>query len=341
MCSQDIPRGVTALPSPDRRRFLSSAGIVGGAATIAALTGCTTDVGTGEDRMSPDSAIIQHTYTGLSERSESLTLRQLVETTDAAAPDNRLRGTHRMLWDIGTRQPYVALSFDDGPDPRWTPQILDALRAAGAKATFFMMGHNVDRHRDLARRVRDEGHDIGNHTWTHQDLAFQDPASARNEIMDGKRAIKEVLGIDTTYFRPPRGELSGAVMRILAEEDYDTFLWSVSRNVPGVGTPELVADHVLERLRPGAIIDMHDSIGRGNFLPRGDRTRKLLTASRDVDAAAVPAILQRGMAAGLQFVTMTQLLEAAEDPGAITPSTPATENLPHGPTTQVPREVAS
>lgn len=343
MCSDDIPRGLTALPSPDRRRFLSAAGLIGGAATVAALAGCTSDADlpTAGERVSPDAGIISHTYTGLSERSESLTLRQLVESSDAAAPDNRLRGTHRLLWDIGTTQPYVALSFDDGPDPRWTPQILDALQAAGTKATFFMMGYNVDHHRDLARRVRDEGHDIGNHTWSHQDLAFEDPASARNEIVDGKRAIKEVLGVDTTYFRPPRGEMSGAVLRILAEENYDTFLWSVSRNVVGVGTPEVVADHVLERLRPGAIIDMHDSIGRGNFLPPKDRTRQHLTASRDVDAAAVPAILERGMAAGLKFVTMTELLDAAEDAGAITPSTPADENLPTGPTTAVPREVAS
>jgi len=343
MCSEDIPRGIVAVPPPDRRRFLSTAGMIGGAATFAALTGCTTEVDlpSGNERTSPDAGIIQHTYTGLSERSESLTLRQLVESSDAAAPDNQLRGSHRMIWDVGTREPLVALSFDDGPDPRWTPQVLDALSAAGAKATFFMMGHNIDRHSELAHRVLDEGHDIGNHTWSHQDLAFQDPASTREEIVGGHRAIKEILGVDTNWFRPPRGELSGAGLRILAEENYDTFLWSVSRNVPGVGTPAEVARHIVERLRPGAIVDMHDSIGRGNFLPPEDRTRKLLTASRDVDVAAVPAILKGGMAAGLRFVTMTELLAAAEDPGAVTPSTPPDENLPPGPTTQVPREVAS
>ena len=172
-----------------------------------------------------------------------------------------------MLWDVGTQKPYVALSFDDGPDPRWTPRVLDALRDAGFTATFFLMGYNVDHHRELAHRVLDEGHDIGNHTWSHQDLAFQDPASTREEIVGGHRAIKEILGVDTTWFRPPRGELSGAGLRILAEENYDTFLWSVSRNVPGVGTPEVVAQHIVERLRPGAIVDMHDSIGRGLFLP--------------------------------------------------------------------------
>ncbi|HNG25274.1 MAG TPA: polysaccharide deacetylase family protein, partial [Microthrixaceae bacterium] len=269
MCSEDIPRGLVALPEASRRRFLGLSGAVGGAVTAAALAGCTEDVDLpARGRLSPDEAIIEHTYTGLSTRSEGMTLRQLVESSDAAAPDNQLRGVHRMLWDVGTQKPYVALSFDDGPDPRWTPRVLDALRDAGAKATFFLMGYNVDHHRELAHRVLDEGHDIGNHTWSHQDLAFQDPASTREEIVGGHRAIKEILGVDTNWFRPPRGELSGAGLRILAEENYDTFLWSVSRNVPGVGTPAEVARHIVERLRPGAIVDMHDSIGRGLFLPQ-------------------------------------------------------------------------
>ena len=341
MCSDDIPRGLVATPEPSRRRFLQSAGAAGGLVTAAALAGCTEDVGTssGSGHLGADEAIIEHTYTGLSKRSEGLTLRKIIESSDAAAPDNQLRGVHRMLWDVGTQQPYVALSFDDGPDPRWTPQVLDALKAAGAQATFFMMGYNVDRHRELAHRVLDEGHEIGNHTWSHQDLAFQDPESTRDEIVDGKRAIKEVLGVDTVWFRPPRGELSGAALRILAEENYDTFLWSVSRKVPGVGTPELVAEHIVERLRPGSIIDMHDSIGRGLFLPQDDQIVVTLKAKRDVDVAAVPQILEQGMAAGLQFVTMSTLLDAADAPAAITAATPEDENLPAGPTTTPPRPV--
>ena len=338
MCSEDIPRGLVAIPEPSRRRFLASAGAVGGIATAAALAGCTEDVpGVGDRHLTPDEAIIHNTYTGLSERSDGLSLRKLIESSDAAAPDNQLRGTHRMIWDVGTDQPYVALTFDDGPDPRWTPQVLDALADAGAQATFFLMGHNVDEHRDLAHRIVDEGHEIGNHTWSHQDLAFQDPGTTREQIVDGRRAIEDVLGVDTTWFRPPRGELSGAAMRILAEYDYDTFLWSVSRNVPGIGTPEIVAAHIVERLRPGAIIDMHDSIGRGLFLPQSDRIVRTLKAKRDVDVAAVPAILKGGIDAGLRFVTIGQLLDAATGPAALTPATPEDVNLPAGPTTDVPR----
>lgn len=338
MCSEDIPRGLVALPSPERRRFLSTAGLVGGAATVAALSGCTVDSDSTADQLEENEEIIHHTYTGLSRHSRNLTLRGVIEASDAMAPNNQLRGAHRVIWDIGTAKPYVAITFDDGPDPRWTPQVLDALAAAGARATFFMMGHNVDAHRDLARRVVAEGHDIGNHTWSHQDLAFMDSAGTRSEITDGRRAIREVVGVDTTYFRPPRGELTGAAMRILAEGDDDTFLWSVSRNDPAVGTPGVIAGHVAERLRPGAIVDLHDSIGRGNFLPSNSRIVKQLTARRDVDVAAVPSILQQGKAAGLEFITISEMLAAATNPAAITPPTTEGEDLPKGPTTQVPRD---
>jgi peptidoglycan/xylan/chitin deacetylase (PgdA/CDA1 family) len=339
MCSDDIPRGVIGLPEPSRRRFLRHAGITGGVATAAAaLAACTDDtrLARSDVHLHPEDAIVNDTYTGLSERDRSLTIRQLIENTDASAPDDQIRGTHRIVWDVATTQPYVALTVDDGPDPRWTPQVLDALAAVGAKATFFMMGWNVQQHTDLARRIVAEGHDVGNHTWSHQDLAFEDPPSARHEIIDCKRILADELGVRSTYFRPPRGELSGAAMRIVAEQNYDTFLWSVSRNDAGIGTPTAVADHVAARLRPGAIVDMHDSIGRGLFLPASDPIVKLLAAKRDVDAAAVPEILRRGIDAGLRFVTVSELLGSASNPAALSPALPPPAGAPTGPTTTAP-----
>ena len=99
MCSDDIPRGLVATPEPSRRRFLQSAGAAGGLVTAAALAGCTEDVGTssGSGHLAADEAIIEHTYTGLSKRSEGLTLRKIIESSDAVALDNQLRGVHRML----------------------------------------------------------------------------------------------------------------------------------------------------------------------------------------------------------------------------------------------------
>ena len=339
MCSDDIPAGVVGLPEPSRRRFLRSAGIAGGVATAAALAACTTDIdapGVSENHVDGEAAIVNSTYTGLSERDEGLTIRKLIETTDAGAPDDQIRGAHRIFWDVATTEPFVALTVDDGPDPRWTPQVLAALDRAGAQATFFMMGYNVQQHTALAKQIVAAGHDIGNHTWSHQDLAFEDPPSARKEIVDCKRILAEDLGSDSTYFRPPRGELSGAAMRIVAEQNYDTFLWSVSRNDSAVGSAQDIADHVVARLRPGAIIDMHDSIGRGLFLPQTDPIVSLLKQKRDIDVAALPMILERGIAAGLQFVTVSRLLATATDPGALSPALPPPAGAPDGPTTTPP-----
>jgi peptidoglycan-N-acetylglucosamine deacetylase len=347
MCCDEIPPGVVARPEPHRRQFLR-AGLAGGglAATAVGLAACTEDAPTGPAGRSPTTAvpsrvedreaITNGTYTGLSERDEGLTIRALIEVTDAGAPSDQLRGTHRLAWDVATTQPMVALSFDDGPDPRFTPRILDALAAVGARATFFMMGYNVTEHTDLARQVLSGGHEVGNHTWSHQDLAFEDPPSARREIQDCKAALADLLGSDTTYFRPPRGELSGAALRIASEENYDTFLWSVSRNDPAAGTPEIIADHIVSRLRPGAIIDMHDSIGRGLFLPQDSPFVRLLLAKREQDTLAVPQILERGQAAGLKFVTMSELLASGINPGALSPSIPAPAGAPNGPTTVPP-----
>ncbi len=339
MCTDDVPRGVVGLPEPSRRRFLRGAGAAGGIVTAAAtLAACTDDdaYARSGNRLEGEDAIVNNTYTGLSRRDRELTIRNLIEITDAGAPDDQIRGTHRIFWDVATTRPYVALTVDDGPDPRWTPQVLDALAEVGAQASFFMMGYNVQQHTELAKRIVAEGHDVGNHTWSHQDLAFEDPPSARAEIVDCKRILAEDLGVASTYFRPPRGELSGAAMRIVAEQNYDTFLWSVSRNSPGVGNPSDVADHVVARLRPGAIIDMHDSIGRGLFLPQQDPIVSLLKAKRDVDVAALPEILRRGMAAGLEFVTVSQLLATASNEAALSPALGPPAGAPDGPTTTPP-----
>jgi peptidoglycan-N-acetylglucosamine deacetylase len=317
--------------------------MIGGLAGAAALAACTDDGDQGTTRgpsgtvdrdVRPEDAVVNQTYTGVAEIDRDLTLKALIEASDAAAPFDSLNGVHRLVWDVATTQPLVALTVDDGPDPRFTPRVLEALASAGAKATFFMMGHNIHQHPALAKEVVAAGHDVGNHTWSHQDLAFQDGPSARDEVVRCKKILKDVLGSDTTWFRPPRGELSGAAMRVVAAENYDTFLWSVARNDSGVGTAAEVAKRIVARLRPGSIIDMHDSIGRGLFLPQGSKVVQLLLAKREVDVQALPLILEQGQAAGLRFVTITELLAAAANPGALSPAVGPVPS--DGPTTVPP-----
>ncbi len=97
----------------------------------------------------------------------------------------------------------VALTFDDGPDPRWTPQILDTLRSRGAKATFFVVGQNVDTHQRLLQREYDEGHEIGNHTYTHPNLALTSELESRIQIDATASLLEAVLNRRVAFFRPP------------------------------------------------------------------------------------------------------------------------------------------
>lgn len=98
--------------------------------------------------------------------------RELSASAVPPAPGQRL-GQQRLIWSVSTAEPLAALTFDDGPDPELTPRILEVLAEHGVRATFNLMGWNALRHPDLARAVVAAGHELGNHTWTHQDLAFQ------------------------------------------------------------------------------------------------------------------------------------------------------------------------
>src|SRR5947208_2629791 len=113
--------------------------------------------------------------------------------------DGRFAGRRtRVIWSVPTSLPLVAVTFDDGPDPRFTPRVLDALEAAGANATFNVMGHNAVTHAPLLRRAVASGHEIGNHTWTHDDLALADPATVEAQLLRGRDAITSLTSAPVT-----------------------------------------------------------------------------------------------------------------------------------------------
>ena len=99
----------------------------------------------------------------------------------------------------------VYLTFDDGPDPEWTPRVLDALEQAKVKATFFAVGQQAQRLPDLMRRVHDAGHAVGNHTFSHRHPWFMSQQTARAQVRDGANAIGDVLGVAPQFYRPPHG----------------------------------------------------------------------------------------------------------------------------------------
>ena len=137
------------------------------------------------------------------------------ERDDTALPGGpgRELGCRQLIWSVPTAEPLAALTFDDGPDPELTPRILAVLARYDVRATFNVMGYNAVRHCDLIRALVDGGHELGNHTWSHQDLAFQSPTATGRQLDRGLAAIERTAGVRPRFFRPPRGELTGAAVQ--------------------------------------------------------------------------------------------------------------------------------
>jgi peptidoglycan/xylan/chitin deacetylase (PgdA/CDA1 family) len=233
------------------------------------------------------------------------------DRSDGAAFTGRTPlGSKRVIWSVDTSRPLVALTFDDGPHPELTPRVLHILEARGIRATFNVMGLCAVRHALLTRTIAAGGHEIGNHTWTHLDLATQTAPETMRQLKKAKEAIADVAGLEARFFRPPRGELSGIAVRYAAQLGYDILMWSVARGVNGIGRPNAVAAHLSSSLRPGAIVSLHDGLGRSAFSPK-TRKGEFLRRRREVEIEALPRVLDRAMASGIEFVTVSELVAAA------------------------------
>jgi peptidoglycan/xylan/chitin deacetylase (PgdA/CDA1 family) len=216
-------------------------------------------------------------------------------------------GSLRMIWSVDVAEPVATLTFDDGPDPEFTPRVLDLLAAAGVTATFNMVGANVGRHPDLAREVVAAGHEVGNHTLTHSCLSDLDPAGTLNEIQGGRDALAAVGVEDVRWFRPPRGVITGIGSRYAAALGHDILMWSVLGGLPGPQTAAEVRDRLARELAPGRIVALHDGIGKGSF-DRDAEFARLLAARREAEMEALPEVLARAGGDGIRFVTAGQLV---------------------------------
>ena len=199
---------------------------------------------------------------------------------------------------VQTTEPVVAFTFDDGPGPQWTPMVLDALDAAGVPATFFMVGRNLRAHAGLVRG-RLARHEVGNHSWSHDDLATLDLARVNAELLRTHTLIQSVTGRAPTLLRPPYGHLGGSTLLAADSLGYDIVLWSQQmterryRRDPAGQTRDL-----LDAVRPGSIILAHD-------VGRPDR----LVALRQLSA------MFAGLKArGFRLVTVSDLVAAATGP---------------------------
>ncbi len=182
----------------------------------------------------------------------------------------------------------IALTFDDGPDPARTPALLDALAELDVKATFFCVGDRVDAHPSLCARIAREGHEVGNHTYSHRYLPLTPARSVERELHATDRAIEDATGKIPTLARPPYGGRSPWTVRTFARLAKRLVLWDVNSFDWKGRPPRDVAERVLDRVKPGSIVLFHDT--------HAERT---ITALRLI----VPALRARGY----ELVTVGQV----------------------------------
>ena len=206
------------------------------------------------------------------------------------------------IYQVSTKEKVVALTFDDGPSPVWTPKILDALKAAQIKATFFMLGQHVDWYPEVARRVALEGHEIGNHTYDHHGLFYYTPEELSREVDDAERVILSVTGIKTKYFRPPKAWITSKEKKQLNNMGYKTVLWSLNSKDWVNFDDRYIVKYILHHLRPGDIILFHDS--GGVFKTEG--------GNRNETVKTILRLAQRLRERGYRFVTISELLQLQE-----------------------------
>jgi peptidoglycan/xylan/chitin deacetylase (PgdA/CDA1 family) len=193
--------------------------------------------------------------------------------------------------------PYVALTFDDGPDPRYTPQVLRILQSEQVPATFFLVGAHAERYPGLVRRIQREGHEIGSHTYSHRNLFLLPERTTEQEVARAEAVLTRLTGARPHLFRPPRGLYDGGVRRLLQAHRYTVVLWSVSSRDWAEVSPRLIAANVLGPVRGGDILLFHDS---GAILAsQGGNRQHMLQA--------LPYVIGRLKAEGFQFVTVSQL----------------------------------
>lgn len=188
----------------------------------------------------------------------------------------------------------IALTFDDGPDIRFTPQVLDVLGEYQVKATFFLMGARAEEHQPIVRRIYAEGHAIGNHGYWHPNLTEESLERVHWEVTATEETIYQILGIRTRLFRPPYGALNRQIVELIGSLGYAIILWNVdSLDWKQLGA-DVIADTVLGNTMPGSIILMHDG---------GDWTMDL---SGTVES--LHTIIPTLQAQGMEFVTIPELL---------------------------------
>ena len=185
-------------------------------------------------------------------------MRQLLKSLFANSLPRSLLLTHGRA--VKNSEIEIALTFDDGPHPEWTPRLLDVLAECGVRGTFFVVGERAEQHSHLIRRIADEGHELGNHTWTHSEPSQTSTARFLDEVARTRRLIQDLSGRDCRVTRPPKGSLTICKALGLWRQQQAIALWNVDPKDfamnDSTAMPQWVAGY---RPHSGDIVLLHDN----------------------------------------------------------------------------------
>jgi peptidoglycan/xylan/chitin deacetylase (PgdA/CDA1 family) len=192
-------------------------------------------------------------------------------------------------------KPEIALTFDDGPNPTYTPQVLSILHQYSVNATFFVIGEQVQAYPNLVQQEHAAGHIVGNHSWNHPYLTTLAADDIHTQLSNTSNAIEQATGVRPSFFRPPYGAYNYQVLLQASNLGLQPILWSVDpQDWNGPPSSNTIVQRVLAEARNGSIILMHD--GGGN---------------RSQTVAALPTIITQLRSRGYQLVTVQQLVNHA------------------------------
>ena len=207
-----------------------------------------------------------------------------------------MRFCPQIVFGIKTEEKVVALTFDDGPHPIFTIELLKLLAEFNVKATFFVSGKNIEQHKDLVKQIVDNGHELGNHAYSHRNMIFKTTSFIRNEIVKTDDLIKSCGADVPNIVRPPFGRFLLSALYVFCKLKKKVILWNIPTKDYKAKHPKLIVRKVYRKLKPGGIIVMHDA-GKDNS-----------KVDRSVSLQAVRSLLSELPQKGFRFVTISELL---------------------------------
>ncbi|MDA3813717.1 MAG: polysaccharide deacetylase family protein [Candidatus Cloacimonetes bacterium] len=165
----------------------------------------------------------------------------------------------KFIFRVRIKENLVALTFDDGPHPEFTKELLDLFKERGIKATFFVTGEKIEKHREIIKRMIADGHELGNHSYSHKNLIFKKKSKIKEEIQKTDYLLRDLGVKGEIHFRPPYGRLLFSAFAVLASLNKKVIMWNIPTKDYKERDPKVILSRIYKRIKPGSIIVLHDS----------------------------------------------------------------------------------